>query len=333
MGKPIIGLTIGDPAGIGPEIVIKALSKSEIYESCKPIVIGDLNLLKTISKKLNKKIKFKVLVRPSDSKGKADTIEVIDLKNIDLKNLRIGEISKEAGKAALEYIEKAVLYAVGKEIDAIVTAPINKESIHLAGSTFIGHTELITALSGSKEEPLTMFWVRGVRIFFLTRHLPLRKAIEAVKKEKIVETTVTVNNLLCMIGFEKPKIVIAALNPHASDGGLIGDEEEKEIIPAIRDLQAKGINVEGPAPADSVFHQALTGKYDAVLSLYHDQGHIASKTVDFYGTVSATLGLPFIRTSVDHGTAFDIAGKGIAESKSLEEAIRAAVDLVSHMKK
>lgn len=334
MEKPIIGITIGDPAGIGPEIVIKALSKQELYEACRPIVIGDLSLLREVSRKqLSEEIAFKDILHPYDAQGKAGTIEVVDLKNVDVKSLRVGEVSKEAGKAALEYIETAVIYALSREIAAMVTAPINKESIHLAGSVYIGHTELIAALSSSKEEPLTMFWVRGARIFFLTRHLPLREAVKAVKKEKIVETTVTIDRILRTIGFGKPRIAVAALNPHASDGGLVGDEEEREITPAVIELQGKGIDVVGPIPADSVFHQALMGKYDAVLSLYHDQGHIAAKTVEFYGTVSATLGLPFIRTSVDHGTAFDIAGKGIADSKGMEEAIRAAIDLVSHIKK
>ena len=330
MGKPIIGITIGDPAGIGPEIVVKALSKPEIYEACRPVVIGDLKILQQVSKGLRANVSFKTINHPQDAQSKASIIDIIDLKNVDVKNLQIGKISQHAGKASIEYIEKAVKYALDGEIDAITTAPINKESIRLAGSTHIGHTELIAALSGSRE-PLTMFWVRGVRIFFLTRHLPLRKAVEAIKKEKIVETAITINTLLNKIGLKKPRIAVAALNPHASDGGLIGDEEGEEIIPAIKELREKGIDAIGPIPADSVFHQALRGKYDAVLSLYHDQGHIAAKTVDFYGTVSATLGLPFIRTSVDHGTAFDIAGKGIADSKSMEEAIRAAIDLLSHM--
>jgi len=331
MEKPTIGITIGDPAGIGPEIVVKALSKPEIYEVCRSVVIGDLKLLQQVSNSLGAKASFKTITHPRDAKNRVGMIDVIDLKNVNMMSLQIGKISKHGGKASLEYIERAVKYALDGEIGAIVTAPINKESIRLAGSPYIGHTELIAALSGS-DEPLTMFWVRGVRIFFLTRHLPLRKAVEAVKKEKIVETIITIDRLFRKIGFKKPRIVVAALNPHASDGGLIGDEEEKEIIPAIKELQEKGIDAIGPVPADSVFHQAFMSKYDAILSLYHDQGHIAAKIADFYGTVSVTLGLPFIRTSVDHGTAFDIAGKGIAESKSMEEAIKAAVDLVSHMR-
>jgi 4-hydroxythreonine-4-phosphate dehydrogenase len=174
-----------------------------------------------------------------------------------------------------------------------------------------------------------MFWVRGARIFFLTRHLPLKDALNAVTRERIVDTTITIAEALRGIGVTDPHIAIAALNPHASDGGLVGSEEEEELTPAIKELRKRGLKLYGPIPADSVFHQAVEGRYDAVLSLYHDQGHIAAKTLDFYGTVSVTLGLPFIRTSVDHGTAHEIAGRGIANPTSLDEAIKVAADLVS----
>ena len=214
------------------------------------------------------------------------------------------------------------------EIDAVVTSPIHKKAISLAGSPHIGHTEMIAAQCGVKD-PLTMFWVRGARIFFLTRHKPLKDALEAVRKQRIIEVTVEIAKALKRIGLDDPRIAIAALNPHASDDGLIGTEEEQEIKPAVEELQKNGIRAKGPIPADSVFHQAVEGRYDAVLSLYHDQGHIAAKTLDFYGTVSVTLGLPFIRTSVDHGTAHDIAGKGIANPRSLEEAIKLAAQLAS----
>jgi 4-hydroxythreonine-4-phosphate dehydrogenase len=330
--KPTIGITIGDPASIGPEIVVKALSKKEIREICKPVVIGDRKLLLRTTKKMGADLKMESINRPLDFRGGDGAIGVIDLKNVDLRTLQLGRISKEAGKASIEYVERGVEYAMDGELDALVTAPINKESINRAGCPYIGHTELIGALTGT-EEPMMMFWVRGVRIFFLTRHLPLIKAIEAVKKNRIVETTVRIDGMLRKIGVENPCIAIAALNPHASDGGLIGSEEDEEIVPAVQELQKRGIDAFGPFPADSLFHYAFTGKYDAILSLYHDQGHIAAKTIDFHGTVSVTLGLPFIRTSVDHGTAFDIAGMGIADSRSLEEAIKVAVELASVVSK
>lgn len=324
--RPTVGITMGDPAGIGPEVSIKSLMKSEIYTFCKPVLIGDLNLLKETADHLGLKVEFKVLSSPGDAQGRFGVIEVIDLKNVNLDDLRIGEVSAEAGRASLEYIERAVEYALKGELDAIVTAPINKEAIRMAGCKYVGHTELIGALAGVKE-PLTMFWVQGVRIFFLTRHLPLIEAIRAVKKSRIVEIVLRMEREMRRMGIERPRIAVAALNPHAGDGGLIGDEEEKEIKPAVDELREVGIDVYGPVPADSVFHQALEGKYDAVLSLYHDQGHIAAKTRDFYGTVSVTLGLPFVRTSVDHGTAFDIAGRGVANPRSMEEAIKLAAKL------
>jgi 4-hydroxythreonine-4-phosphate dehydrogenase len=318
---------MGDPAGIGPEISVKALLNPEVFERCKPIIIGDVKLLQETAKQLKEKVIFKSTTSLQNVDGKAGTIEVVDLNNVDLETLKIGEISVEAGRASLEYVEKAVEYALKKEVDAVVTAPINKKAISLAGSSHIGHTEFIAALSGVGE-PLTMFWVRGARIFFLTRHLPLKEALNAVTRERVVDTAITVAEALSGIGVTNPQIAIAALNPHASDGGLVGREEEEELAPAIKEVRKQGIKVYGPIPADSVFHQAVEGRYDAVLSLYHDQGHIAAKTLDFYGTVSVTLGLPFIRTSVDHGTAHEIAGRGIANPTSLDEAIKVAVNLV-----
>lgn len=326
--RPVIGVTMGDPAGIGPEICLKSLMKPKIYEACRPVLIGDLRLLEETVRRLELEARFKTLRSPRDAEGRSVVIDFIDLRNIDLERLEIGRVSAEAGRASLDYIERAVEYALEGEIDAVVTNPIHKKAISLAGSRHIGHTEVIAALCGVKD-PLTMFWVRGARIFFLTRHKPLKDALEAVRKQRITEVTVKIVDALKRIGLADPRIAIAALNPHASDGGLIGKEEEQEIKPAVEELRKKGMNVYGPLPADSVFHQAVEGRYDAVLSLYHDQGHIAAKTLDFHGTVSVTLGLPFIRTSVDHGTAHDIAGKGIANPRSLEEAIKLAAQLAA----
>ena len=318
---------MGDPAGVGPEIAVKALSKHEIYEVCKPILIGDLRLLQRTSENLRLDAGFRAVDCPEDAEGKAGLVEVVDLGNVDLDLLKIGEVSEEAGRASVEYVEKAVQYALKGEVDAVTTGPINKKAIQLAGSHHIGHTEMLGSLCGI-EDPLTMFWVRGARIFFLTRHLSLAEAVKAVKKDRIVGTVGRMVGELHRIGVDEPLIAVAALNPHASDEGLVGDEEAREIVPAIEELTAKGIRVVGPVPADTVFLKVLEGRYDAVLSLYHDQGHIAAKTVDFYGTVSVTLGLPFVRTSVDHGTAYDIAGKGVANPRSLEEAIELAAELV-----
>lgn len=332
MVKNIIGITMGDPAGIGPEIVVKALSKPEICRVCRPIVIGDLRLLKRTVSQLNLDVELRAIENSKKELGESGIFDVIDLKNIDLTKLRIGEVSKEAGKASLEYIEAAVKSALGGKLNAITTAPINKESIRIAGSVHMGHTEILGALTNTTA-PVTMFCVQDTFIFFLTRHIPLKKAVEAIKKDRIVTSSTNIYNHLNKIGFKDPRIAIAALNPHAGDGGLIGDEEINEVIPAIEEINRKGINATGPIPADAVFHQAFSGNYDAVLSLYHDQGHIPAKTFDFYGTVSVTLGLPFIRTSVDHGTAFEIAGKNIANSKSLEKAIIVATEMASRLRK
>jgi len=324
--KPIIGVTIGDPAGIGPEVSLKALLEPSVINSCVPVLIGDLSVLKKVSNLLGIRFNFKVLGSPSEAKGENKLINVIDLGSIDADKIAVGVASSESGWASIQYIERAVEYALKGEISAISTAPINKKAISMAGSKHRGHTEILAALCGV-EDPLTMFWVKDVRIFFLTRHIPLIEAIKAVKKDKIISMTLKVEKALRWLGIERPRIAIAALNPHASDDGLIGSEENEEIIPAVRELQSMGLDVVGPIPADSIFHKALEREYDAVLSLYHDQGHIAAKTLDFYGAVAVTLGLPFIRTSVDHGTAYDIACKGVANPRSLIEAIKLAAKL------
>ncbi|MEM1586359.1 MAG: 4-hydroxythreonine-4-phosphate dehydrogenase PdxA [Candidatus Bathyarchaeia archaeon] len=326
LAKPIIGVTIGDPAGIGPEISIRALLNDEIFEECISILIGDQSILKEVNNRLGLGAEFKSIKYPSEAKGVAGTVNVIDTGIISPEDIKVGTASAASGMASIQYIVRAVEHALRGEINAIATAPINKRAISMSGSTHIGHTEMLAALCGVKD-PLTMFYTKGLKIFFLTGHVPLIEAIRAVKREKIVNMVLRVNKALKWLGIENPKIAIAALNPHAGENGLLGDEEVKEIAPAVRDLQGMGLSVVGPLPADSIFHQALERGYDAILSLYHDQGHIAAKTLDFYGTVAVTLGLPFIRTSVDHGTAYDIAWKGLASPKSLIESIKLAARL------
>lgn len=242
--KPIIAVTMGDPAGVGPEIAIKALLKPEIKNVCKPVLIGDLGILRKTSQRLKIEVSFKALSDPKEASGGQGVIEVVDMKNVDSGSFRIGEASVEAGRAAIQYIEKAAEYALNKQVDAIATGPINKHAVNLAGSPHIGHTEMLAAFCGV-EDPLTMFWVKGARIFFLTRHLPLTEAIRAVKKERIVETVERITAELKKIGVEKPLVAVAALNPHASDEGLVGDEEAQIIIPAIEELKAKGCSVVG----------------------------------------------------------------------------------------
>ncbi|HHW30247.1 MAG TPA: 4-hydroxythreonine-4-phosphate dehydrogenase PdxA [Clostridiaceae bacterium] len=323
MNRPIIGIPMGDPAGIGPEIVLKALRNKELYGICKPLIIGDIRVLKHIDTVIGSGLVLNSVSHPDQGIYSPGTADVLSLDNVELSKLKYGKVLAMAGKAAYDYIVESARLASSGEIRAIATAPINKEAIKNAGIKFIGHTEMYAALTNTND-PLTMFEVRNMRVFFLSRHVSLREACNMVTKDRIVDYLVRCNQALTQLGLKKKVIAVAGLNPHNGENGLFGDEEVNHIIPAVNEAREKGIDAVGPVPADSVFAQALKGKYDAVLSLYHDQGHIATKTVDFERTISLTIGMPFLRTSVDHGTAFDIAGKGIASSVSMEEAIRLA---------
>lgn len=323
MMNKIIAIPMGDPAGIGPEITVKALSKKEIYEACSPLVIGNTKVIKEIMNVCNIDLKINEVKSPNEGKYQFGTIDILSIDNIDVSSLKMGKIQAQAGKAAFEYIKVSVGLAMNKEVLAIATTPINKESLQAANIPFIGHTEMLEELTNSKE-PLTMFEVENLRIFFLTRHLSLKDAINQIKKDRVYHFIKRCDEALQRLGIEERTIAVAGLNPHAGENGLFGREEIDELAPAIELAQKDGIKVVGPVPADSVFYHALQGRYTAVLSLYHDQGHIAAKMTDFEKTISITNGLPFLRTSVDHGTAFDIAGKGIASSVSMEECIKLA---------
>lgn len=309
--RPVVGITIGDPAGIGPEIVVRALATDAVRASVQPVVIGDAWVLQRAMAATGVPIDFA-----------AGGIRLIDLANVDHR-LQWGKVQATAGAAAGRFIEQAVAEALVGRVDAVATAPINKEALWRAGYRHLGHTEMLADLTGSPD-PLTMFTVRTLKIFFLTRHLSLRQAVEQITRDRIAAMLPRIDAALRALGYARPHIAVAALNPHAGEGGALGDEDQKQVAPAVTDARAAGLEVSGPVPADSVFAHALEGRYDAVLSLYHDQGHIAAKTVDFHGTVSVTLGLPFIRTSVDHGTAFDIAGTGTARADTMQAAIVAA---------
>ncbi|GGA90982.1 4-hydroxythreonine-4-phosphate dehydrogenase PdxA [Ornithinibacillus halotolerans] len=323
--KPIIAIPMGDPAGIGPEITAKALNNKEIYDMCKPLVVGDLRVLEKAIQIVEKDLQVNVIASPEEGLYEYGTIDLIDLQNINMDELEYGVVQAQCGRAAYEYVETSVTLAKTGSVQALATTPINKESLKAAGVPYIGHTEMLESLTNTKD-PLTMFQVRDLRIFFLTRHLSLKDAITQMTKERIRDYLVRCDQALERLGVEKRKIAVAALNPHGGEGGLFGMEEVEEIVPGIEAAVQHGINAVGPVPADSVFYQALQGNYDAVLSLYHDQGHIAAKMTDFHRTISITNGLPFLRTSVDHGTAFDIAGKNVASSVSLEESIKLAAE-------
>ncbi len=328
MGKGIIAITMGDPAGIGPEIIIKALSSKRLKGDCIPVIVGDLSFLDKIKAVLGINLHLIEIKDPEEikivDKLKEDQLLVYNCGYIyDVEDIKPGDTSEISGRVSYGYIKKATELALNGYVSALVTAPINKESIKLAGIKEAGHTEILASLTDSKNT-ITMFSVDRLKVFFHTRHVSLREAIESLNIEGVYNSILKSYNSLKSIGVKNPKLALSALNPHASDGGLFGNEEKDILIPACGKARDAGINIDGPVPADSVFHLCLEGLYDAVISLYHDQGHIATKTYDFYRTVSITLGLPFIRTSVDHGTAFNIAWKGIANCESMIEAVNVA---------
>ena len=298
---------MGDPAGVGAEITVKSLMSDKVKDVADVIVVGDKEVLAQALKVCGLTAELNCVDDPADGRYEDGVINVIDLDNIDMASLQMGKVQAMCGKAAFEYIEKCVELAMAHKIDAIATTPINKEALRAAHVNYIGHTEILGALSHSRD-PLTM---------------SLREACDAVKKDRVLEYIRRCTKALQQLGV-KGKMAVAGLNPHSGEHGLFGWEEVKEIAPAVAQAQQEGYDVVGPIGPDSVFHQALQGRYQAVLSLYHDQGHIATKTYDFERTIAVTLDMPFLRTSVDHGTAFDIAGKGIVSDISMIEAIRLA---------
>lgn len=323
MEKPIIAVTMGDPAGIGPEIVAKSIADKATFDVARCIVIGDKKVMEKAIKIVGADLKVNVVESPADGDYSYGVLNMIDLDNIDMSRFEYGKINAMCGQAAFDYIKKSIEITMDKQADAVATTPINKESLHAAEVDFIGHTEIFGALTGTAD-PLTMFETNGLRVFFLTRHKSLRDMLDDIKKDRIIDYVERCTDALIRLGVKEGTMAVAGLNPHSGEHGLFGWEEVKEIAPAVEELKERGFNVAGPVPADSVFHQAAQGRFNSVLSLYHDQGHIATKTLDFDRTISITNGMPILRTSVDHGTAFDIAGKGIAGAVSMEEAIRLA---------
>ncbi len=332
MRKPIIAIPLGDPAGVGPEVVVKSLSDPNVYEVAKPLVIGNIDVVKNALTICRQQAQINRIEMPNSGRYEHGTIDLINLQNIDVAKLQLGRVQAMCGQAAYEYIEKAVKLAMDGEVEALATTPINKESLKAANISHIGHTEILEELSQTKD-PLTLFEVRGMRVFFLSRHVSLRQSCDLVTKERVLDYIIRCTQALQKLGIKEGMMAVAGLNPHCGEHGLFGDEEITQVVPAIEEAQNLGYQVVGPIGADSVFHQALQGQYSAVLSLYHDQGHIATKTVDFERTISITNGLPFLRTSVDHGTAFDIAGKGIVSEVSMTEAIRLAAKYSPHFRR
>lgn len=324
MNRPYIAIPLGDPAGIGPEITIKAVLDKEIVKIARCVVIGDRKVIENALNFIAVDAKVKCIENVEDGVYEEKIINLIDLDNIDMSVFEIGKVSGMCGKAAYQYIEKSIELAMNRKVSAVSTTPINKEALKAGHIPFIGHTEIFGALTDTRD-PLTMFEVRGMRVFFLSRHVSLIQACKMVTKDRIKDYVVRCLDALNKLGVKDGTMAIAGLNPHSGEHGLFGNEEVDEVTPAVEELKSEGYRVEGPIGADSVFHLALIGRYNSVLSLYHDQGHIATKTLDFERTISLTLGMPILRTSVDHGTAMDIAGKNIASSVSMKEAIRLAV--------
>jgi 4-hydroxythreonine-4-phosphate dehydrogenase len=318
----IIGVTLGDPAGVGPEIVLKALYSREFPANVRPVLFGDRVVLEQTMEILGIRREIVETSRIPKKRLSHDAILLVPTGVLH-KRVRFGRVCAECGKSAYESFSNAVELALHGWIDGIATAPIQKEALRLGGCRELDHTEILKRKTGASEET-TLFMVGDLRIFFLTRHIPLSEVPRAITKETVLKAVPRCIRFLKQLGVRNPKLAVAALNPHGGENGMFGSEEADVLIPAIRRARSKGFRAFGPVPADSVFHLAREGHYDGVLSLYHDQGHIAAKTLDFRRTVSLTMGLPFLRTSVDHGTAFDIAGKGVADETSMVEAIRAA---------
>jgi len=331
MNKPLIAIPMGDAAGIGPEIVVKALLDPAIAKGARCLIIGDQNVLQQAISLSDAPLEIHVVNTPEEGDYRSHILNLIDMKNIDIDTLIKGQICGMCGKGAYEYIVKSIDLAMKKQVDAVATGPINKESLKAGDIDFIGHTEIFAALTHT-HDPLTMFQVRNMRVFFLSRHVSLRQSCDIVTKERIIDYVIRCKKALEKLGVKEGTMAIAGLNPHSGEHGLFGDEEVIHIEPAVKELLDLGYDVVGPIPADSVFHLTLQGRYNSVLSLYHDQGHIATKTYDFERTISVTSGMPILRTSVDHGTALDIAWQGIASPISLVEAIKVAAEYAPFFK-
>jgi 4-hydroxythreonine-4-phosphate dehydrogenase len=324
--KPRVGITIGDPSGIGPEIVLKAVVDARVREWSSPVIVGDFAELRRQASLLGLSTGFRSITEAEIAADNFDGPVVFDTNSMN-EPARWGAVSAASGRAAISAIETCVKLCLAEQLDAMSTAPINKESIKLAGSPFPGHTEMLASLCNAPQS-LMCFFAGELRVFLFTIHTSLSNAIKELTRDKIVRTLTLADRELRRFGGSKPRIAVAGLNPHAGEHSLFGSEETNEIAPAIEECRAKhDIDVSGPFPADTLFVRAWRGEFDAVAACYHDQGLIAVKCLAFGRAVNVTLGLPIIRTSVDHGTAFDIAGRGIADHQSMVEAILLAARL------
>jgi 4-hydroxythreonine-4-phosphate dehydrogenase len=329
--KPTVTITMGDPAGVGPEVTMKALACPKVWECCRPLVVGDAAVLHRVAALLGNVPQLRTVSTTGDARFDPEAPDVLDMENVDLDSLQPGQVAAAAGRASVDYIERAVALVQEGQADAMTTGPINKAALKLAGIPYIGHTELLAALLG-EERVTTMLATVGLRVVHVTRHVALAEVASLITRERVLETIRLTHSGLRQMGFPRPRIAVAALNPHGGDGGLMGREELDAIGPAVEAARDEGIEAVGPIPADSVFFRAIRGEFDVVVAMFHDQGHIPIKTHGFERSVTVTLGLPIVRTSVDHGTAFDIAWQGIASEESMVEALCLAAQLAAGKK-
>ncbi len=330
--RPVIGITMGDPSGIGPEIIRKALSNSSLYDYCRPVVFGDPGAL-SLDIKGVKKCSIRKITGPDEAGGVPGHIDLIALSGLKKKSILPGKPSVEGGKAMVQYIIRAVESAIHGEMAAMVTCPINKALMNKAGYHFDGHTQLISYLTGTTDYIMMLAGER-LRVTLVTIHCALKEVPAGINTESVYRAIIlTFESLKKDFGIHAPRVAVAALNPHAGESGLFGSEERDIILPAVKRAAMEGCKVAGPLPADTLFFKAVSGRLDAVVSMYHDQGLIPLKLIHFSDAVNITLGLPIVRTSVDHGTAYDIAGRGKADPSSLMSAVRMAADIVKNRNK
>jgi 4-hydroxythreonine-4-phosphate dehydrogenase len=337
--RPLIGITTGDPAGVGPEITAKALAQATVTSSCRALVIGDRSVMAATLDLLGAPLGLRAVSGPAEGRFEPGTIDCLDLGNVDATRLPRGRVSAEAGRAAYAYIETAVKLCQSGDIEGMVTAPINKEALALAGVEHSGHTEILARLSGTTDFAMLLMG-KELRVIHVTTHVALRRVPDLVTRDRVLRVIRLAQRAMMGLGRSRPRIAVCGLNPHAGEDGLFGDEERTEILPAVETARREGLDVVGPLPADTLFSRARGGEFDIVVAMYHDQGHVPVKTVGFTydeaaGTwtglsgVNVTVGLPFLRVSVDHGTAFDRAWKGIANPESMVEALDVAVRMLA----
>ena len=325
--RPLLAITLGDPAGIGPEVILKALHDRVVYESARPLVVGDSRILARAQQWLEgTPLTLETVSSPEQGSYTPGTLTLLDLHNADPTQIPPGQISAAAGKAAVEYVFAACDLAMAGRVDGIVTAPLNKEAMHLGGYKFPGHTELLTERTGAKRVSMLLVGPK-LRVVHVSTHVSLQEAIRRVTPARVREVIEIAHQSCLALGISHPRIAVAGLNPHASESGLFGNEEETFVAPAIAAARADGLDVSDPMPPDTIFLRAVKGEYDIVVAMYHDQGHIPMKLLAFDSGVNVSMGLPIIRTSVDHGTAFDIAGTGKARADSMIAAIEVAVQM------